>query len=86
MLEQQARSAASCMVILAQVDVIDDFSPLFPYLLIYRTEEDAGSSPERSRGYSKQDGFRNVNHKSADLLGRASSCSWKCRSFYLSMF
>jgi len=30
------------------LDVIDSFFTLFPYLLIYHTEEDAGSSPTRS--------------------------------------
>src|SRR4030043_1572451 len=30
------------------IDVIDGFFPLFPYLLIYRTEDDVGSSPARS--------------------------------------
>jgi hypothetical protein len=30
------------------IDVIDNFFPLFPYLLLYRTEEDTGSSPARS--------------------------------------
>ena len=30
------------------IDLIDGISSLFPYLLIYRTEEDAGSSPARS--------------------------------------
>ena len=30
------------------IDVMDSFFPLFPYLLLYRTEEDAGSSPARS--------------------------------------
>jgi hypothetical protein len=30
------------------LDVIDGFFPLFPYLLIYRTEEDAGSNPAKS--------------------------------------
>jgi hypothetical protein len=45
-----------------KIDVIDGFSPLFRYLLIYRTEEVAGTSPERSSSYSKQDGSRDVNH------------------------
>ena len=31
-----------------KIDVIDNFFSLFPYLLIYRTEEAAGSSPARS--------------------------------------
>jgi len=32
---------------------IDSFFPLFPYLLLYRTEEDAGSSPARSTNLSE---------------------------------
>ena len=31
-----------------KIDVIDAFFPLFPYLLIYRAEEVAGSNPARS--------------------------------------
>src|SRR4030042_6391092 len=31
-----------------KIDVIDSFFPLFPYLLIYRTGEVAGSNPARS--------------------------------------
>jgi len=31
-----------------KIDVIDSFFSFFPYLLLYRTEEDAGSSPTRS--------------------------------------
>ena len=30
------------------IDVMDGIFPLFPYLLIYRTEEVAGSNPARS--------------------------------------
>ena len=30
------------------INVIDNFFPLFPYLLLYRTEEAAGSNPARS--------------------------------------
>jgi hypothetical protein len=31
-----------------KIDVIDSIFPLFPYLLIYRTEEVEGSNPSRS--------------------------------------
>ena len=48
MLAQQARSAASCMVILAHNRRNGRHFPLFPYLLIYRNEEAAGSNPARS--------------------------------------
>jgi len=48
MLAQHATSEASCMVIWHKLDVIDSFFPLFPYLLIYRTEEVAGSNPPAS--------------------------------------
>ena len=45
MLEQLARSAASCMVILAILDVADGNFRFFPYIFIHRTEEVAGSNP-----------------------------------------
>ncbi len=45
------------MVILEQNRRNRRISPLFPYLLIYRTEEVEGTSPEIPSGYSKQDGF-----------------------------
>jgi hypothetical protein len=48
MLAQHARSAASCMVILAHNRRNGRHFPLFPYLLLYRTEEVAGSNPARS--------------------------------------
>jgi hypothetical protein len=47
-LKQHARSAASCMVILEHPRRNRRFFPLFPYLLIYRTEEVEGSNPARS--------------------------------------
>jgi len=48
MLKQHARSAASCMVILEQNRRNRRLLSLFPYLLIYRTEEVEGSYPARS--------------------------------------
>jgi hypothetical protein len=36
------------MVFWKKIDVIDGFFTLFPYLLIYRTEEAAGSNPPAS--------------------------------------
>jgi hypothetical protein len=33
---------------------MDGIFPLFPYLLIYRTEEAAGSNPARSTGIPQQ--------------------------------
>jgi hypothetical protein len=34
-----------------KIDVIDSYFPLFPYLLIYRTEEAAGSNPSSPSKY-----------------------------------
>ena len=46
MIEQHARSAASCMVIVGHNRRNRRFFfSLFPYLLIYRTEEASGSNP-----------------------------------------
>ncbi len=47
MLKQHATSVASCMVILAHIRR-NRRHPLFPFLLIFRTEEAAGSNPARS--------------------------------------
>ncbi len=41
---------------------IDGYCPHIPYIFIHPADEVAGSSPESSSTYSKQDGFRDVNH------------------------
>jgi hypothetical protein len=39
---------SNSMVFWSKIDIIDSFFPLFPYLLIYRTQEVEGSDPSRS--------------------------------------